>query len=262
MLWNKAIGAGGTAGAEEGWNISTASYVQSISVGDARPANIFFMPDGAKLYVVGSNSTRVREYNLSAPWDLSTATFLQSVYLGGSPFGLFFKPDGAKMYVVDRSTTTVREYNLSTPWDVSTASYFQNVAVAASRGLFFKPDGAKMYVVDQGGSVKEYNLSTPWNVSTASYFQDHSVAAQESIPLDVFFKPGGAKMYVTGISGDDVNEYNLSIPWDVSTSSYVQNFSVQTEESSPTGLFFKPDGMGMYVSGEASDNVNEYTVSA
>jgi DNA-binding beta-propeller fold protein YncE len=215
MLWNKAIGAGGTAGAEEGWNISTASYVQSISVGDARPANIFFMPDGAKLYVVGSNSTRVREYNLSAPWDLSTATFLQSVYLGGSPFG-----------------------------------------------LFFKPDGAKMYVVDQGGSVKEYNLSTPWNVSTASYFQDHSVAAQESIPLDVFFKPGGAKMYVTGISGDDVNEYNLSIPWDVSTSSYVQNFSVQTEESSPTGLFFKPDGMGMYVSGEASDNVNEYTVSA
>jgi hypothetical protein len=28
-------------------------------------------------------------------------------------------------------------------------------------------------------------------------------------------------MFIVGVSGDDVNEYKLSVPWDVSTASFV-----------------------------------------
>jgi hypothetical protein len=42
-------------------------------------------------------------------------------------------------------------------------------------------------------------------------------------PTGVFFKPDGLKMYVIGAIGDDVNEYDLSTAWDVSTASYLQN---------------------------------------
>jgi hypothetical protein len=92
-----------------------------------------------------------------------------------------------------------------------------------------------MYIIGStGDDVNEYDLSTAWDISTASYLQNFSVSAQESGPSGVFFKPDGLKMYVIGFSGDDVNEYNLSTAWDVTTASYLQNFSVAAQEYIPT----------------------------
>ena len=180
--------------------------------------------------------------------------------------GVFFKPDGTKMYVTGRTGDDVNEYNLSTAWNISTASYNQNFSVGAQdanpTGVSFKSDGTKMYVLGiSGDAVSEYSLSTAWNISTASYNQNFSVSAQETSPSGVFFKPDGTKMYVVGIVGDDVNEYNLSTAWNISTASYNQNFSVSAQENSPTGLFFKPDGTKMYVTGQGTDAVWAYTLS-
>ena len=69
-------------------------------------------------------------------------------------------------------------------------------------------------------------------------------------------------MYVVGFAGQDVNEYDLSTAWNVTTASYLQNFSVAGQETEPTGVFFKPDGTKMYVVGYDGDNVNEYDVGA
>lgn len=182
------------------------------------------------------------------------------------PYGLFFKPDGTKMYVVGQTGDDINEYNLSTAWNISTASFVQVFSVAsqdtAPVDVFFKPDGTKMYVVGfTGQDINEYNLSTAWNISTASYLQNFSVSAQETQPFAVFFKPDGLKMYVVGIAGDDVNEYNLSTAWNISTASYVQNFSVASQDTSPVGIFFKPDGLKMYIVGGDGNDVNEYSLS-
>ena len=151
----------------------------------------------------------------------------------------------------------------SNMWNVTAAVYLQNFSVAAQetspQAIFFKPDGSKMYVLGStGDDVNEYDLSTPWDVTAAVYLQNFSVAAQEISPTGVFFKPDGSKMYVVGYSGDDVNEYDLSTPWDVTTAVWLQLFSVAAQETSPTGVFFKPDGSKMYVVGTAGDDVNEY----
>jgi len=182
------------------------------------------------------------------------------------PSGLFFKPDGTKMYVIGFTDDNVNEYDLSTAWDISNASYLQNFSVVAqetaSSGVFFKPDGTKMYVIGFiDDNVNEYDLSTAWDVSSASYLQNFSVSSQETNPTGIFFKPDGTKMYVVGSSGDDVNEYDLSTAWDVSSASYLQNFSVSSQELFPTGLFFSPDGTKMYVIGASGDDVNEYDLS-
>ena len=255
----------------EGWDISTASYVQNflVSAQDAIPVALFFKPDGTKMYVLGQNSRYVNEYDLSTAWDISTASYVQNfgvIAQDSVPAGLFFKPDGTKMYVVGVSGRDVNEYDLSTAWDISTASYVQNFGLIAQDtapyGFFFKPDGTKMYVVGfTGRDVNEYDLSTAWDISTASYVQNFSVEAQETSPRGIFFKPDGAKMYVIGNAGDDVNEYDLSTAWDISTASYVQNFSVAAQETNPYGgLFFKPDGAKMYVTGITGDDVNEYSL--
>jgi DNA-binding beta-propeller fold protein YncE len=183
-----------------------------------------------------------------------------------NPYALFFKPDGTKMYVLGSVGDDVNEYNLSTPWDVSTASFLQLFSVAAQdtapTGISFKPDGTKMYILGAAGvGVNEYSLSIAWDISTASFLQLFSVAAQETAPYELFFKPDGTKMYVVGVVNDNVNEYDLSTPWDISTASFLQLFSVAVQETSPLGLFFKPDGTKMYVIGTSSDAVHQYSTS-
>ena len=256
------------------WNISTASYVQNFSIAaqETSPQGIFFKPDGTKMYIVGSGSDTVFQYTVSTPWNVTTSNYIYptNAYFRIadqelSPQGIFFKPDGTKMYVTGALGDDVNEYNLSSAWNISTASYLQTFSVNAQdtspSALFFKPDGTKMYVVGSSGDdVNEYNLSSAWNVSTASYLQTFSVAAQDTIPLGIFFKPDGTKMYIVGSLGDIVNEYNLSSAWNVSTASYLQNFSIAAQETSPQGIFFKPDGTKMYVVGSSGDDVNEYNL--
>jgi len=252
-------------------DVSTASYVQNFSVSaqETSPQDLFFKPDGTVMYVIGTTGDDVNEYSLSTAWDISTAFFVQNFSVSSqetSPNGLFFKPDGTVMYIIGGTGDDVNEYSLSIAWDISTASFVQNFSVSAQdafpTGLFFKPDGTVMYVIGFGRNVNEYSLSTAWDISTASYVQNFSVSAQEGVPQGLFFKPDGTVMYITGANADAVQQYSLSTAWDISTASFVENFSVSARESSPTGLFFKPDVTVMYIIGAVADVVQEYSVLA
>jgi len=268
------------------WDISTASYSQNFSVAtqETGPTGISFKPDGTKMFVTGYSSDSVNEYSLSTAWDVSTASFSQAFSVATQetmPTGLFFKDDGTKMYVLGFTGDDVNEYNLSTAWDVSSASFSQlfNVRPQGDNpaGLFFKPDGTKMYVcVRDLQIINEYNLSTAWdvsaaapavdpetyfNTSTAIFVQSFSVSAQDINPYGIFFKPDGTKMYMLGISGADLNEYNLSTAWDISTASYSQSFSYDSGDVNARGIFFKPDGTKMYIVGMSYDRISEYNLS-
>jgi len=249
------------------WHVTSASFNQNFSVAteDTSPQDVFFKPDGTKMYVTGNTNDEVNEYNLSTSWDVSTAVFNQNFSVATEDTeitGIFFKPDGTKMYILGFTGIDVNEYNLSMPWDVSTASFNQLLSIAEDTspiGIFFKPDGTKMYILGfSDDEVNEYNLSTSWDVSTAVFNQNFSVATEDTIPAGIFFKPDGTKMYIVGFTDDDINEYHLSMPWDVSTASFNQLFSIATEDTSPQGIFFKPDGAKMYVVGVLGVDVNEY----
>jgi sugar lactone lactonase YvrE len=241
-------------------NASYDSVSFSVSGQENNPQGIFFKPDGSKMYVIGLIGDDVNEYDLSTAWDITSASYLQNFSVAAqelAPRDVFFKPDGSKMYVIGSAGDDVNEYDLSTAWDITSASYLQNFSVSAREtfptGFFFKPDGTKMYIIGSAGDdVNEYDLSTAWDITSASYLQNFSVSAQETVPQGIFFSPDGTKMYIIGSAGDDVNEYDLSTAWDVSTASYLQNFSVSAQETFPTGIFFKPDGSKMYVLGSVS----------
>jgi sugar lactone lactonase YvrE len=241
----------------------------SVAAQETLPSGLFFKSDGTKMYVTGSSGDDVNEYDLSSAWDITTASYLQNFSVAsqeGTPTGVFFKTDGTKMYILGSSGDDVNEYDLSSAWDISTASYVQNFSVAAQEtqpsGLFFKSDGTKMYFVGEANDrVYEYNLSSAWDISTASFLQFFSVTTQETAPRGLFFKPDGTKMYVIGYGGDDVNEYNLSSAWDISTASYVQVYSVSAQDTDPIAVSFKDDGTKMYVMGQSNDSVFQYPVS-
>ncbi len=253
-------------------NVIGASYDSvsfSISAEEATPTDLFFSPDGLKMYVVGGTGDDVNEYNLSTAWVVSSAVY-STVFSVASedtlPTGLFFRADGTKMYVVGSTNDSVFQYTLSTPWSVATASYDSiSFSVAsqdiAPNGMWFKPNGLSMYVAGAtADAVYQYTLSTAWNVSTATFLQSFSVSSQESVPNAVTFTGDGSRMFVMGQTGDDVNVYNLTTPWDISTSAFVNVFSVSGQDTAPVGIYIKPDGTKMYIVGTTNDTVFQYTV--
>jgi hypothetical protein len=104
-------------------------------------------------------------------------------------------------------------------------------------------------------------LSTGFDVSTASFTDAFSVASQDTIPYGLAFSPDGTKMFVVGYSGQDINEYTLSAGFDVSTASFVDSFSVSSQDTQPSGVAFNTNGTKMFVTGITGKDINEYALS-
>ena len=200
--------------------------------------------------------------------DLATATFVKNLKINTQeiePEGFVFNDTGTKFYVIGRRGK-LSEYHLTTAYEISTATYAQDFNASPqeinAKGIAFNTNGSKMYIIGAGGDdINEYALSTAYDVSTAVYTHKFSVKAQETAPNDLCFDPSGAKLFIIGRTGDDINEYALTTAYDVSTAVYVQNFSIQAQETQPSGLTFNSAGTKMYVIGTYSDQIQEYILT-
>jgi sugar lactone lactonase YvrE len=269
--------AGVPAGGGDVWtdpNLANASYDSvsfSVAGQEANPSGMTFSEEGDKLYITGTAGDDINQYDLSTAWDISTSSFTQAFLVQSQdnlPQDVFFGDGGSSMFVLGTQNDSVYKYALTTAYDVSSASFDSSFSLATENttpsGVFFKPDGTKMYVVGQTSpqSVYEYSLGTAWVITTASFTQSFSVSAQEANPKNIFFSPNGDKFFLVGLTTNDaVYEYSLSTAWDISSSSYVRNFSVASQETSPTGLWFKSDGSKMYVVGITTDTIYQYSTA-
>jgi len=254
------------------YDISLATFEKQFSVVNemTEPYGLAFNNDGSKMYVVNNAGRRIYSYALSVSFDIGSALALpigDSFYMGSSvtPTGITFNNDGTKMYVVEALYDLVYEYDLSTAFSVSTAVFLQSFSIAAQeiypRGIAFNTDGTKMFVSGANGQdVNEYGLSTGFDVSSASFVDSFSVAAQGSNPEGLAFNADGTKMFVIGGVGNYVNEYTLSSGFDVSSASFVQNFSVAAQETAPSSMALNNDGTKMYVVGRTGDAVYQYDI--
>jgi len=133
----------------------------------SNPSGITFNSDGTKMFVIGSTSDSVHQYNLTTGFDVSTASYTQTFSVSSeetSPQGITFNTDGTKMFIVGSSGDDVNEYTLITGFDISTASYTRNFSVALEEtsisGIAFNSDGTKMYIVGSSGDdVNEYTIT-------------------------------------------------------------------------------------------------------
>ena len=65
-------------------------------------------------------------------------------------------------------------------------------------------------------------------------------------------------MFVVGTKGNDINQYTLSIGFNISTASFDGGLNLNTEAANPSGVAFSNSGLIMYIVGTTSDEVNEY----
>ncbi len=184
------------------------------------------------------------------------------------PTGLAFSADGTRMFVVGLSGADVNEYALTAPFDVSTSAFVGSFSVNSEettpRGLAFSADGTRMFVVGNfNDAVNEYALTAAFDVSNVTLARSFSVASQASQPQGLAFSADGTKMFVvSGGNDDDVDEYALAAPFDISNVTFVDSFPVASGETTPRGLAFSADGTRMFVTGNTGDAVYEYALTA
>ena len=230
-----------------GFDVSTASFVDSFSVSSqaTQPRGIAFNADGTKMFVV-SDTTGVRfvyQYNLSTGFDVSSASYSNySLNVSSqdiSPHDIAFNTDGTKMFIAGSNTNRVLEYTLSTGFDLnSTVTFVDGFELSTQeseiRGVTFSNDGTKMFIVGANGDeVNQFPLSTAFDVSTASQsVTTFSLASQDTQPSSIRFNSDGSKMFVLGLSGQDVNEYNIG------TTSYTNQMNKTQLDAIPDANHF------------------------
>ena len=183
------------------------------------------------------------------------------------PQGLWFSKTGEKMFLTGYSGDDINEYTLTGAYCIDTRTFVDSFDVksqaSAPTDLAFNPLGDIMYVLQAAGSeVYEYKLSVPWDVSTASHTDSFDLSTEDNQPRGIEFSKSGKIMFILGSAGDEVNQYDLSVAWDVSTASASCHpcFEI-SEDDELEGLAFSKAGDKMFVQGYGNDNVYEYTLS-
>ncbi len=254
---------------------------QRLGVGnqEGTPHDIVFTNNGFKMLLIGSGADAIIQYNLSTAYDVSTAVF--DVGAGtfsvsaqeSNPYGMAFNNDGTKMFIVG-DNDFVNQYTLSIPYNPSTAIYDgdgERFSVSsqetAPSDLAFNPDGTKLFILGfSGDDISQYTRSSPFDVSTGIYDGDSErlpLIGQESTPRSFVFAFNGKKLYVVGNSGDDVNPYTLSTPYDLSTAVFDgndQRLFLNSLDSNPFGLVFNPDGTKLFIVGDANNAIYEFSM--
>ena len=154
------------------WDISTASFSgNSVDFTALETADNLFgiavSPSGLRVYVSCPASGRIRQWNLSTPWDLSTATYnslLSVVTQATNALGVTISTNGQFIYVLDATTPSVYQYSLGTFFEVSTGSYMSKVkslnppSTNPSQPVI-TDEGRKLYVLDGTRVIYRYTMT-------------------------------------------------------------------------------------------------------
>ena len=262
------------------WNITNYLDGDSNLSTQGVPNDLFFNPEGTKLYEVSwrfkddfTNNPRIYQYTCSFPWKLETCDYDNINIIPEqetAPQDVFFKPDGTKMYIVgpwrDKEKGKIYQYTCSSPWDLESCNYdfylstqdFFNNASAPS-GIFFKPDGTRLYEIGYTKKIYQYTCSRAWDLSTCNY-NNINLSTDSGRPRGLFFKPDGTKLYEIRDIPDLILEYTCSSPWDLETCSY-DNKNISVKDDSPTGVFFKQEGDKFYFTGLHKRQIYQYDLN-
>lgn len=188
-------------------------FTTSKATQEATCTGIFFSPDGLKMFEIGSSGNLIYASNLSASFDISTATFDQSIPTQDTiPTDVFFSDDGLKMFEVGLNSQKIYESNLGFPFDLSTAFFVQSIPTqdTTPHGVFFNPRGTKMFEVGiDSDKIYESVLSLPFDISTATFHQ--SLPTQDASPRGIYLNPSGSKMFEVGVDSDKIYESTLEV---------------------------------------------------
>tara|TARA_R100000951_G_scaffold43741_2_gene36966 strand:- start:221 stop:2167 length:1947 start_codon:yes stop_codon:yes gene_type:complete len=251
-------------------DLSSAGHTGNFSVAsqDANPRAVYLKSDGTKAFIIGNDNSSVFSYTLSTAWDITSATYdsvsFSTLSQEADIRGLYFSDTGHRMFVLGYDPDTIYQYSTvltTNTADLSSGSVFE--ITPTSDFEFGLSNPADSGTVSGATLLLDGGVASSYDIANAVYTSKSiNVNSQDANPQNVFLKPDGNTLYLVGSANDSIYQYSLSVSGDLSTASYDSvSFSVSGQETTPQGLFFKPDGTKMYVSGSVADAVHQYTLS-
>ena len=260
------------------WDFSTLSFdgtsacLALTSTVDTNPTGMYISDDGYALFILGSTGDAVYKIILSTAWDVSTGdtTSETSFSVSGemtNPQGMTMGDSGTKVYALSSASGTsegVYQYNsgstlATNTFDVSTGNYFADT-----------PSVSAQYDFSNAGDTQTFQLEVTGNQTVVGYDFANIASDSKTITISastdseaLAFKPDGTVLYILSRQNSDtVRQYSLATAWDISTANTTATASKSvSEETQPQGMFFKPDGLKMYIVGYTTDTVREYPLT-
>ena len=158
---------------------------------------------------------------------------------------------------------TLSAVELGTTSDDATISFTLNKSRLAAVAGLTPPE----LTIEPGAVQDTFGnlIDGTFDVSTAVFVNATSVSSQDTKPYGIAFSNNGTKMFVVGDHHNNINQYTLSTPFDISNATYDGNderFSVSSQDTSPRGMAFSNDGLKMFVVGYTNKNINQYALSS
>jgi len=183
--------------------------------------------------------------------------------------GMYIRSDGMRLYTASTfGTPLLRQYSFSTAWNVRTLSSSGSLDVSDKfsycSGIELSPDGTRLYVVGgKSGSflVAQYSLSSPWTISSASFVSQLLLTA----PGGVRLKSDGTRLYILNSnSPDSIQEYELSVAWNISSSSLLNSYNIEssTGDNGILGFSFNAEGTKMFATGVSNSSIYEFDLES
>ena len=270
------ISNGGEIAVPFNLDLSSENYTLDVSGKETDITGIHFKDDGTKMYVLGTSSDQIHEYDLSSAWDLSTAIFSHSETIATNPQDIFITPDGTEIHVLldfGGSSLNIRRYTLSTAWDLSTinSGILVNQANLGAYdgdfdsfdGLTYIDDGTKLIVVgtvsglgNPDSAALVYTLTVAYNAAAAfsnlvSVDIDDASDYNQEAPRSIYKPPGNDFIYLVGTNNAEL----IKIDFTSDTFGAVS----QVLSGGGRGLFISDDGFRIYRAN--ADEIVELTIS-
>lgn len=211
-----------------------------ISIADA--SDLYFKPDGTSVYVsknLNSQTATIVQYDLTSPWDLSTASQVASF---DPPFqnvrGLTIEDNGQVLGITGAGAEHAT-YDFGTAWDLSTLSQISYTAIldaSAPSDNEFNGDGTEYFWTSENGNeVAAYGLSTAYDIGTDSGSRTQTMSLGYT-PSSIQFMDSGTRLYIASQNENLVYNYSLSTAYDLSTNSLDNTIDVSNVVSSVNGF--------------------------
>ena len=263
-------------------NDNISSYLVNtfdVSGEESLPRGLTFNNDGSKMYVVGESGDDVNEFDLSANFDVSSPTFVQkysfmtptqSSNLESRPTSVKFNNDGTKMFITGRGSNDLNEFILTTAYNISTAQHETQLPFDSTDNLInafdFNNDGTMLFITGtQNELMHQFKMNVAFDLSEGVELirtkdlpglnDENDPSNGEDEPFNIEFNLDGTRMFVIGTKGNDVNQYSLSIAFNISTATFDGGLNIG---NNPTGIAFSNFGLKMFITGTSSKSVREY----
>jgi len=258
--------------ANESLSVIGASSQQSISPA-TQLLSVQWKPDGTSFFTSEYNPRdNLTQYNLSVPFDLTTATRVASRSYGTSPnvtapLGLYFSTGGTIAMVLDTVLRRILRYNMSTAYSVNTLTYSNFVSptlpLTTYRGLELSPNGVQFYTCAVStGTVQTLKATTAFRPDTINTTPvENWNPPSPTTPTVIRFNSTGTALYLADETSR-VYYYTLSTPYTLNTASLVTTANLATASPgvSITDVFWNNVESELLTVTTASSDSTGYTV--